>query len=132
MENFILDSFERRFLDLQSIMKMVIKDLEDKFFIKKIVYDHVMNRVACADARVIVKDISWFVSRYTPKLPKNSFLSKHILTDARNKLSFIEASVFVKTVNAEFNWSSEHKVEIGTTCLLQVIIGFRQTDYLKS
>ena len=75
-------------------------------------------------AKVLVKDISWYIPHYVPSLETQQLVMDQILNKDPTELKYIERTVFRKDVNTNNNWI----FELGNSGLespIFVILGFQ-------
>ena len=58
-------------------------------------------------AKVVVKDISWYIPHYVPSLENQQLVLNQILNKDPTELSYAERTVFRKDVNTNNNWTFE-------------------------
>ena len=58
-------------------------------------------------AKVVVKDISWYIPHYVPSLENQQLVLNQILNEFPTELFFTERTVFRKDVNTNNNWAFE-------------------------
>ena len=56
-------------------------------------------------AKVVVKDISWYIPDYVPNLVNQQFVMDQLLNKDPTELSYIERTVFRNYVNTNNNWT---------------------------
>ena len=78
--------------------------------------------------RVILDDISWYVSHYTPKISNQNLMLGHIVSIAATQLLYIKRSSFTKDVTIENNWAFKLGVVDGIDFPIYVIVGFMQRE----
>ena len=65
-----------------------------------------INRTAAVDAaKVVVKDISWYIPHYVPTLENHQLVLNQILKKDPTELYYTERTVFRKDVNTNNNWT---------------------------
>ena len=67
--------------------------------------DIVFRTAAVIAAKVVVKDISWYVPHYVPSLKNQQLVLNQILNKDPTELSYTGRSVFRKDVNTNNNWT---------------------------
>ena len=76
--------------------------------------------------RVIIEDVSLYISTYTPSISNQKLLLSHIVSKAPTELPFIKRSTYMKEVTSENNWTFELGVGDGVDIPIYVIVGFMQ------
>ena len=92
----------------------------------------VVFRTAAVDvAKVVVKDISWYIPHYVPSSENQQLVLNQILNKDPTELSYTERSVFRKDVNTNNNWTFElgNSGEVTPTF---VIVGFQARNKIDS
>ena len=75
-------------------------------------------------AKVVVKDISWYIPHYVPSLENQQLVLNQILNKDTTELYYTERTVFRKDVNTNNNWT----FELGTSGISTptfVFVGFQ-------
>ena len=82
-------------------------------------------------AKVVVKDISWYIPHYVPSLENQQLVRNQILNKDPTELSYTERTVFRKDVNTNNNCP----FELGTSGISTptfVIVGFQARNKIDS
>ena len=82
-------------------------------------------------AKVVVKDIAWYIPHYVPKLENQQLVMDQILNKDPTELHYLERVVFRKDVNTNNNWT----FELGTSGISIpnfVIVGFQARNKIDS
>ena len=82
-------------------------------------------------AKLIVKDISWYIPHYVPSLENQQLVLNQILNKDPTELYFTERTVFRKDVNTNNNWTFELGTS-GITTLTFEIVGFQARNKIDS
>ena len=82
-------------------------------------------------AKIVVKDISWYIPHYVPNLENQQLLLNQILNKDPTELTYIERTVFRKDVNTNNNWTFELG-NIGESTPTFVIVGFQARNKIDS
>ena len=69
--------------------------------------DAIFRTAAVDAAKVVVKDISWYIPHYVPNLENQQLVLNQVLNKDPTELSFTECTVFRKDVNTNNNWTFE-------------------------
>ena len=69
--------------------------------------DVVFRTEAVNAAKVVVKDINWYIPHYVPSLENQQLVPNQILNKDATELYYTERSVFRKDVNTINNWTFE-------------------------
>ena len=69
--------------------------------------DAILRSNAVDAAKVVVKDISWYIPHYVPSLENQQLVMDQILNKDPTELHYIEIVVFRKDVNTNSNWTFE-------------------------
>ena len=89
-------------------------------------------RTARVDAaKVVVKDISWYIPHFVPNLENPQLVLNQILNNNPTELSFTERTVFRKDINTNNNWTFELG-NSGESTPSFVIVGFQTRNKIDS
>ena len=83
-------------------------------------------------AKVVVKDISWYIPHYVPSLENQQLVMDQILNKNPTELHYIERVVFRKDVNTNNNWTFILGNSNNESCLIFVIVGFQARNKIDS
>ena len=75
-------------------------------------------------AKVVVKDISWYIPHYVPSLENQQLVLNQILNKDPTELYYTERTVFRKDVNTNNNWTFELDTS-GISTPTFVFVGFQ-------
>ena len=81
-------------------------------------------------AKVVVKDISWYIPNYVPSLENQQLVLNQILNKDPTELYYTERTVFRKDVNTNNNWTFELG-NSGESTPTFVIVGFQARLSIK-
>jgi hypothetical protein len=84
-----------------------------------------LHATTAAVAKIVIKDISWYVAHYTPSLESQATISQMLADKSTTTMSYIQKYVTEKLVNTSSNWSFELGVEAGLDIPIYVIVGFQ-------
>ena len=82
-------------------------------------------------AKVVVKDISWYIPHYIPSIENQQLLMDQLLNKDPTELSYAERIVFRRDVSTNNNWTFELG-NSGESSPTFVIIGFQARDKIDS
>ena len=82
-------------------------------------------------AKVVVKDISWYIPHYVPGLENQQFVMDQFLNEDPTELFYTERTVFRKDVNNKNNWTFELGNR-GESTPTFVIVGFQARNKIDS
>ena len=82
-------------------------------------------------AKVVVKDISWYIPHYVPSLENQHLVLNKILNKDSTELFYTEHTVFRKDVNTDNNWTFELD-NSGESTTTFVIVGFQARNKIDS
>ena len=91
--------------------------------------DAILKGNAVDAAKVVVKDISWYIPHYVPSLENQQLVLIQRLNKVPTELFYTERTVFRKDVNTNNNWA----FELGTSGISTptfVIVGFQARNKL--
>ena len=84
-----------------------------------------MNKDNAANVGKIKSNgIEWYVPHYTPAIPQQTILSKHILSKVPTELQYEERSAFLKGVITQMFWTFELGTQEGRNVPIWIIVGF--------
>ena len=86
--------------------------------------DVIINGAGVDAAKVVVKDISWYIPHFVPSLENQQFVLSQYLNKDSTELSYTERTVFRKDVNTNNNWTFELGTSATSTPTF-VIVGFQ-------
>ena len=69
--------------------------------------DVVFRTEAVNAAKIVVKDISWYIPHYVPSLENPQLVPNQILDKDPTELYYTERTVYRKDVNTNNNWTFE-------------------------
>ena len=88
-------------------------------------HSNAIFRTAAVDAaKVVVKDIFWFIPHYVPSIENQQLVLNQILKKDPTDMSFTERTVFRKDVNTNNNWTYVVGIS-GESTPTFVIVGFQ-------
>ena len=90
--------------------------------------DAILRGNAVDAAKVVVKDISWYIPHYVPNLENQQLVMDQILNKDPTELYYTERTVFRKDVNTNMNWTFElgnSGGEAAQSTPIFVIVGFQ-------
>ena len=93
--------------------------------------DVVFRSAAVNAAKVVVKDISWYIPHDVPSLENQQLVPSQIIKKDPTELCYTERTVFRKDVNTNNNWI----FELGTSGISTptfVIVGFQARNKIDS
>ena len=93
--------------------------------------DVVIRSAATTIAKVVVKELSWYIPHYVPSLEIQQLVLNQILDKDPTELYYTERSVFRNDVNANNNWTFELG-NSGESTPTFVIVGFQARDKIDS
>ena len=100
--------------------------------LKRNTNNDVIIRGAGVDAaKVVVKDISWYIPYYVPNLENQQLVLNQILNKDPTELYYTERTVFRKDVNTNDNWTFELG-KSGESTPTFVIVGFQARNKIDS
>ena len=82
-------------------------------------------------AKVVVKDLSWYIPHYVPSLENQQLVPNQILKKDPTELFYTERTVFRKGVNTNNNWTFELGTS-GITTPTFVNVGFQARNKIDS
>ena len=93
--------------------------------------DAIFRTAAVDAAKVVVQDVSWYISQYVPNLENQQLVLKQIINKNPTEFSFTERSVFRKDVNTNNNWTFELS-NSGESTSIFVNVGFQARNKIDS
>ena len=93
--------------------------------------DAILRGIAVDAAKVVVKDISWYIPHYVPNLENQQLVMDQILNKDPTELHYIER-VFRKDVNTNNNWKFELGNSNNESCPIFVFVGFQARNKIDS
>ena len=97
--------------------------------------DAILRSVGVDAAKVVFKDIGWYIPHYVPSLENQQFVMDQILNKDPTELSYTERIIFRKDVNTNSNWTFELGSaggEAAQSCPTFVIVGFQARNKIVS
>ena len=103
--------------------------------------DAILRSVGVDAAKVVIKDISWYIPHYVPSLENQQLVMDQILNKDPTELYFTERTVFRKDVNTNSNWTfelgnaggiSNNGGSYRESCPIFVIVGFQARNKIDS
>ena len=89
--------------------------------------NNVIHRIAArANGKVVIKDIAWYVEKFTPSLDNQQLIASQILTETPTELYYEERSVHRRKITNNGLWTFELGIESGKNIPSWVIVGFMQ------
>ena len=82
-------------------------------------------------AKIVIKDISWYIPHYTPSMENQQLVMDQILDKDPTELYYIERVVFRKDVNTNNNWTFELG-NSGESTPTFIIVGFQARNKVDS
>ena len=87
--------------------------------------NNVIHRAnAVANAKVVIKDIAWYIEKYIPNLDNQQLVADQLLSETPTELYYEERSEFRKKITNNGLWTFELGIESGKNIPSWVIIGF--------
>ena len=87
--------------------------------------DMILRGAGVDAAKVVVKDISWYIPHYVPNLENQQLVMDQILNKDPTELHYIERVVFRKDVNTNNIWTFELGKSNNESCPIFVIVGLQ-------
>ena len=84
--------------------------------------DLILRGAGVDAAKVVVKDISWYIPHYVPNLENQQLVLDQILNKDPTELHYIESVVFRKDVYTNNNWTFELGNSNNESCPIFVIV----------
>ena len=101
--------------------------------LKRNTNNDVIIRGAGVDAaKVVVKDIAWYISPYVPSLENQQLVMDQILNKDPSELFYTERTVFRKDVNTNNYWTFELGNSNNGSCPIFVNVGFQARNKIDS
>ena len=98
--------------------------------------DAILRSVGVDAAKVVIKDIGWYIPHYVPSLENQQFVMDQILNKDPTEIFFTERIIFRKDVNTISNWTFELGSAGGNSnnesCPTFVIVGFQARNKIDS
>ena len=98
--------------------------------------DMILRGAGVDAAKVVVKDISWYIPHYVPSLENQQLVMDQILNKDPTELFYTERTVFRKGVNTNNSWTFELGDAGGNSnnesCPVFVIVGFQARNKIDS
>ena len=94
--------------------------------------DAILRSVGVDAAKVVIKDIGWYIPHYVPSLENQQFVMDQILNKDPTELSYTERINFRKDVNTNSNWTFELGNSNNESCPTFVIVGFQARNKIDS
>ena len=82
-------------------------------------------------AKIVIKDISWYIPHYTPSMEKQQLVMDQILDKDPTELYYMERIVFRKDVNTNNSWTFELG-NSGESTPAFIIVGFQARNKVDS
>ena len=73
-----------------------------------------------------INSIEWYIPHYTPSIPQQATLSKQILGKPPTKLKYVERSVLLKEINAQFLWFFDSRTQERINISIWIVESFQQ------
>ena len=89
--------------------------------------DPIIRTAATDAAKVVIKDVCWYIPHYTPSAPNQKTVMEQSLNKEPTELFYTERTVFRKDVNTNNNWTFELGT-ISDTTPTWVIVGFQNRN----
>ena len=93
--------------------------------------DAILRSVGVDAAKVVIKDIGWYIPHYVPSIENQQLVMDQILNKDPTELSYTERIIFRKDVNTNSNWTFELGSS-GTSTPTFVIVGFQARNKIDS
>ena len=93
--------------------------------------DAILRSVGVDAAKVVIKDIGWYIPHYVPSIENQQLVMDQILNKDPTELSYTERNIFRKDVNTNSNWTFELGSS-GTSTPTFVIVGFQARNKIDS
>ena len=94
--------------------------------------DAILRSVGVDAAKVVIKDIGWYIPHYVPSLENQQFVMDQILNKDPTELSYTERIIFRKDVNTNSNRTFELGNSNNESCPTFVIVGFQARNKIDS
>ena len=97
--------------------------------------DAILRSVGVDAAKVVIKDIGWYIPHYVPSLENQQLVMNQILNKDPTELFYTERIIFRKDVNSNSNWTFElgnAGGNSGESCPTFVIVGFEARNKIDS
>ena len=93
--------------------------------------DAILRSVGVDAAKVVIKDIGWYIPHYVPSIEIQQLVMDQILNKDPTELSYTERIIFRKDVNTNSKWTFELG-SAGESCPTFVIVGFQARNKIDS
>ena len=93
--------------------------------------DAILRSVGVDAAKVVIKDIGWYIPHYVPSIENQQLVMDQILNKVPTELSYTERIIFRKDVNTNSNWTFELGSS-GESCPTFVIVEFQARNKIDS
>ena len=93
--------------------------------------DAILRSVGVDAAKVVIKDIGWYIPHYVPSIENQQLVMDQILNKDPTELFYTERIIFRKDVNTNSNWTFELGSS-GTSTPTFVIVGFQARNKIDS
>ena len=97
--------------------------------------DAILRSVGVDVAKVVIKDIGWYIPHYVPSIENQQLVMNQILNKNPTELFYTERIIFRKDVNTISNWTFElgnAGGSSGESCPTFVIVGFQARNKIDS
>ena len=97
--------------------------------------DAILRSVGVDAAKVVIKDIGWYIPHYVPSLENQQLVMDQILNKDPTELSYTERIILRKDVNTNSNWTFELGSAGGSSGIESptfVIVGFQARNKIDS
>ena len=97
--------------------------------------DAILRSVGVDAAKVVIKDIGWYIPHYVPSIENQQLVMDQILNKDPTELSYTERIIFRKDVNTNSNWTFElgnAGCSSGIESPTFVIVGFQARNKIDS
>ena len=97
--------------------------------------DAILRSVGVDAAKVVIKDIGWYIPHYVPSIENQQLVMDQILNKDPTELSYTERNIFRKDVNTNSNWTFElgsSGGEAAQSTPTFVIVGFQARKKIYS
>ena len=97
--------------------------------------DAILRSVGVDAAKVVIKDIGWYIPHYVPSIENQQLVMDQILNKDPTELSYTERIIFRKDVNTNSNWTFElgsSGGEAAQSTSTFVIVGFQARNKIDS
>ena len=97
--------------------------------------DAILRSVGVDAAKVVIKDIGWYIPHYVPSIENQQLVMDQILNKDPTELSYTERNIFRKDVNTNSSWTFELGNAGGSSGIESptfVIVGFQARNKIDS